>query len=216
MTEIDKARLKEVLFSDPPTDSQAAQAWDNRLAEQYKLYVEMMDKVSERRIGANTLFLSTNTGLVTLYVAAIALLADLNIINSTSVLNLLTIVVGICGIALCAFWNALINSYRDLNTGKFAVIHELEERLPSRPYRAEWIGMGEGVKRTGYIPFTHIERWIPLVFMAIYAVVMITLVVAFSTRTPPVATPVPIMIVTATPIPPTPLSVINPLPTNAP
>ncbi|HUN08572.1 MAG TPA: hypothetical protein PLQ56_18340 [Aggregatilineales bacterium] len=216
MTEIDKASLQETLFSNRPTDSQAAQAWDDRLAEQYKLYVEMMDKVSERRIAANTLFLSTNTGLVTLYVAAIALLADLNIINSTTILNLLTIVVGLCGVVLCGFWYALINSYRDLNSGKFAVIHELEQKLPARLYAAEWIGMGKVEKQSGYIPFTHIEVWIPVVFIVIYLFVMMSLLSAFSARTPAPPTPMPVIIVTATPLSTTPEAIIMPLPTNTP
>jgi len=216
MTEIDKASLQEALFSNRPTESQAAQAWDDRLAEQYKLYVEMMDKVSERRIAANTLFLSTNTGLVTLYVAAIALLADLNIINSTTILNLLTIVVGLCGVVLCGFWYALINSYRDLNSGKFAVIHELEQKLPARLYAAEWIGMGKVEKRSGYIPFTHIEVWIPVVFIVIYLFVMVSLLSAFSTRMPSAPTPMPVMIVTATPLSITSEAIIMPLPTSTP
>jgi hypothetical protein len=213
MTNIDKARLKEVLFSERPTDAQAANTWDKQLAEQYELYVEMMDKVSERRIAANTLFLTTNTGLVTLYVAAIALLADLNIINSTISLVLLTLVVGICGIVLCGFWYVLVNSYRNLNAGKFAVIHELEQRLPAHLYEAEWIGIGEG-QRSGYTPLASIERLIPIGFIFIYVLVALTLLSTFSNRVSPVPTPLPVMIVTATPAPNTPIPVINPLPTG--
>lgn len=44
----------------------------------------------------------------------------------------------IAGIALSVLWEALITSYRNLNTAKFAVIHKIEKRLPISPYEAEW------------------------------------------------------------------------------
>jgi len=123
---------------------------------------------------------------------------------------------GLCGVVLCGFWYALINSYRDLNSGKFAVIHELEQKLPARLYAAEWIGMGKVEKQSGYIPFTHIEVWIPVVFIVIYLFVMMSLLSAFSARTPAPPTPMPVIIVTATPLSTTPEAIIMPLPTNTP
>jgi hypothetical protein len=198
MSKVDRARLKEALFTERPADEKLGKAWDNHLYEQYELYVEMMDKVSERRIAANTLFLTTNTGLVALYAVAIALLADLNIINDNSILNLLTVVVGLCGILICINWFRLIRSYSDLNTGKFEVIHQLEQRLPARLYQAEWIGLGEG-KGPGYRPLTDIERAIPIIFIVIYLFVAATLLITFSQRTIPPNPPLVIQIVTATP-----------------
>ena len=34
------------------------------------------------------------------------------------------------GLIVCFIWCSLVNSYKDLNTAKFAVIHELENQLP--------------------------------------------------------------------------------------
>ena len=36
------------------------------LLEQYKLYVEMTDRISQRRMNANTFFISVNTLLLTI------------------------------------------------------------------------------------------------------------------------------------------------------
>jgi uncharacterized membrane protein YuzA (DUF378 family) len=219
MGNVDNDRLRVALFNERPTQPDEARNWDKQLYEQYELYVELMDKVSERRNQANTQFLTANTGLVGLYVVALALLADLNILNNSFTLRLLTAVVGVCGILICLFWFALINSYRNLNTGKFAVIHELEQRLPARLYEAEWIGMRKGKSLTSYIPLTHIEIGIPIVFAVIYLVVGLVLWNTFSTGSVTSAdaeraTPLPVMIVTATPE--SPLATATLIPTSTP
>jgi len=36
------------------------------------------------------------------------------------------------------FWIRNIQSYKDLNAGKFDVINEIEKHLPISPYMAEW------------------------------------------------------------------------------
>jgi len=64
----------------------------------------------------------------------------------------------------------LIRSYKQLNAGKFEVIHEIEKRLPLALYKYEWEILGEGKDKNKYYPFSHIELWIPWVFGIIYAV----------------------------------------------
>src|SRR5713101_3008355 len=106
-------------------------------AEQYKLYLELLDKISERRQTANSFFLSINTGLCALigYVFSKEALAEL---------RPLLWCVPVAGVLLSYFWLRLVRSYRDLNSAKFAVVHLIEERLPLAPYKAEWIALGEG------------------------------------------------------------------------
>ncbi len=71
----------------------------------------------------------------------------------------------------CGAWFYLLRSYRQLNTAKYQVIGQLEERLPASPYwRAEWTALGEGKDRTKYWPLSHIEKWIPVLFAATYLV----------------------------------------------
>ena len=78
------------------------------------------------------------------------------------------VIVAIAGIGFSYFWRQLVRSYRQLNTGKFKVVHELEARLPARLYDAEWVALGEGKDPEKYTPLTHIEEDVPLVFAVLY------------------------------------------------
>jgi hypothetical protein len=106
------------------------------LLEQYKQYLNMADKISDRRSTANTFFLTINT----------ALLSAFGIANLTSqkTYPLLFIVGSIGAIILSYSWYRLVRAYRDLNTAKFKVVHEIENNLPIRPFEAEWEAVGRG------------------------------------------------------------------------
>ncbi|HEY2502016.1 MAG TPA: hypothetical protein VGI68_11520, partial [Mycobacterium sp.] len=72
-------------------------------------------------------------------------------------------------LVLCLAWFWLVRSYRQLNSGKYAVIGALEERLPASPYwRAEWTALGGGKDKAIYWPLTHLEQWVPCVFAFMY------------------------------------------------
>lgn len=131
------------------------------LLDQYKLYVEMADRISSRRQSANSYFLSINT----------ALLGFIGYFGTREPTTYLWLVAA-AGVALSYLWYRLIRSYRDLNSAKFLVIHEIEKRLPLSPYEAEWEAMGRGSDPKLYKPFTHIEAGVPWVFVALHAVVL--------------------------------------------
>jgi hypothetical protein len=131
--------------------------------EQWKLYVEMADRVSNRRGLTNTFFLTLNTAIFT--VIGIVGQADPDV-SSWLLAFPLVIVLG-----ECAAWWWLVRSYRQLNTAKFKVVGALEERLPASPYwRAEWAALGEGKDWRKYLPLTHLEQWIPVLFGLVYVI----------------------------------------------
>ena len=129
--------------------------------EIYKMYVERADAISSRRESANTFFLSVNTVLIGL----------IGYLDASQVCTKLAI--GIAGSILCYFWYRLLLSYKGLNTAKFLVIHEIEKKLPLSPYDAEWEFLGRGDNSDCYKPFTHIEIWVPRVFLGLHAIAMI-------------------------------------------
>lgn len=131
------------------------------LLEQYKLYVQMADKISERRQAANAFFLTINSAIVSILAIAWPRLDDPLRVGWH-------ILVGVCGLVLSYSWYHLIRSYRDLNSGKFRVVHAIEKMLPIRPYDAEWTAVGRGENSKLYLPFTHIETKVPWVFLVIY------------------------------------------------
>ncbi|MBX7266895.1 hypothetical protein KIF24_13245 [Micromonospora sp. Llam7] len=135
--------------------------------EQYKLYVEMADRVSARRATANTFFLAANTAVFT---AVNVGWAHLQAPRWTFVLPLVMLVVQ------CLAWYWILRSYRQLSSAKFRVVGLLEERLPASPYwRAEWKGLGSGRDRSLYWPLAHLEQAVPGVFALAYLLLLGTL-----------------------------------------
>jgi len=165
MGEDSPSKLEKALFNVPPKELMASPSGQVFL-EQYKSYLEYIDKVSERRQNANSFFLSLNTGVC-------ALLGYIFSKDSAPELKSLIWVLPIAGIFLSYFWYRLVTSYSQLNSGKFAVLHLMEKYLPAAPYRAEWVAMGEGKDKSLYTPLTHLEIWIPRLFILMYLVLMI-------------------------------------------
>ncbi|MBT0772339.1 hypothetical protein KIH74_25565 [Kineosporia sp. J2-2] len=156
--------IRATLWNDAPTAGNPPGPGDTDTAvllEQYKLYAEMADRVSERRGQANAFFLSVNTTVA----AGIALFAE----HSVDTARPLLIAPWLILLGQCLAWFWLLRSYRQLNSAKFAVIGALEERLPASPYwRAEWAALGGGTDPARYWPLSHVEQWVPWVFALAY------------------------------------------------
>ena len=141
------------------------------LLEIYKLHAELADRVSQRREGANRLFVTLLTG--TLIFLAAFLRYGAEIIPVGAVLT----AVGIFGIFLSAAWYIIIRSYRQLNSGKFAALHELEKKLAYPFFKREWELLEEGKSRSRYWRLTVVETFLPFIFASLY----IALIVIFFT-----------------------------------
>jgi hypothetical protein len=134
--------------------------FEKHIFEQYKLYVEMADRISARRMLANSFFLGTHTALIT---ALSALIKEK--ILQPSLLGLMPFIVALL---LCFIWWRLVISYQQLNSGKFKIVHQLEQMLPTAPYDAEWLILGEGKDKKIYSPLTHVENFVPICFGLFY------------------------------------------------
>jgi len=132
------------------------------LFEQYKLYVESAEKISERRVSANNYLLTVNAFLVTLY----------GLVAASRFNTIWMILVPVAGFLVALTWHRIITSYRDLNTVKFKVVHELEQQMPAALYDYEWHKAGEG-RGKAYHPLSHLERWVPIIFMVLYVLLAI-------------------------------------------
>jgi hypothetical protein len=140
-------------------------AEENKATEQYlelyKLAVEMADRVSARRATANAFFLTVNTALLAFV--------------SSGSLNVLWLVAW-AGIALSATWWVLLQSYRELNAAKCDVITEMENNLDVKVFGDEWKRLKEKRQegwRGRYAEFGMVERFVPLIFAALYTAVFI-------------------------------------------
>lgn len=131
--------------------------------EQYKLFVQMADQVSERRLKANTFYTTLH---VSFYGAMwVLLVRELGSIRTASFaeLSLLTLPFLLLGV-ICLCWWFNIRSYDQLNGQKFVILHEMERNLPEQPWTKEWTLLGEGKEYwQAYYPLSRLERWVPLV-----------------------------------------------------
>lgn len=136
--------------------------YNNLLLEQYKIMVESANKTSERRDNTNKFYITINT-------AILSIAGYLNLLNQP---DLIRILIPLLGIIISINWYRHIESYKNLNTGKYAVICELEKRLPAKLFGYEWEVLGEG-KTKSYKQTTEIELIIPTLLILAYMLIFI-------------------------------------------
>ena len=137
------------------------------LLEVYRLHAELADRVSQRRDGANRLYVSLLLALV-LFLAALSRFGSGDLPG-----NVVVVVIGTVGIALSVSWLLVIRSYRQLNTGKLTALHELEEHLAYPFFKREWELLGEGKDRRRYWRLTQAEAVLPWIFLLVFLVVVV-------------------------------------------
>ena len=144
-----------------------ADSEQDQLLDIYKLHAELADRVSQRREGANRLYVSLHVGLVVF----IAALLRFGFGDAPERLVLGT--VGGVGALLSVSWFVVIRSYRQLNTEKFRVLHELEKRLPYQFFALEWDPEAKGEKSNRYWKLTHVEVTLPVIFFAMFLALIV-------------------------------------------
>ena len=120
--------------------------------------VEMANGVSQRRDTMNNLFVTLNIAVI----AAVSWMWDVK-----------TVFLCVAGLVICVVWLLYINNFKRLNTAKFRVIYDLEERLGVTPFKDDW----DILKKTKrYLEGTKLERILPIAFALGYAVVFVILI----------------------------------------
>ncbi len=64
-------------------------------------------------------------------------------------------------------------SYKELNSLKFSVIHEMEKLLPFACYDREWESLKEESGTRNYFRLTRIEQYVPFLLMAPYIMLLV-------------------------------------------
>lgn len=127
------------------------------LLAQWQTCVEMANSVSQRRDTMNNLFITINSGIMAF---------------ASFTFEPKTFFTFLAGILICILWIIFIRNYKELNTAKFKIIHDLEQQLPTSPFKDEW----NIIKMRGkYVNSTSLEYWLPGTFLVIYVVFSITL-----------------------------------------
>lgn len=131
------------------------------LVELYRIYHDSIENVAKKRQSANSFFLTFCTSIVGL----LGLTTASTVMHGQRLIPLLTMALGAVS---SFFWFRLIESYRQLNTGKFAVLISMEETLGIELYKKEWEFLGAGKDTKKYHPLTRVERIVPCVFLTIF------------------------------------------------
>lgn len=160
------------------------------ILEQYKLYMEMLDRNTKRRLETNTLFISINVFIVTI----------------TSLFNkgnpLVLGLVCFAGILFSLVWYFLLVNYNVINAAKWDVLYNMEKLLPYDPFHKEWdspdgvtykpqnpesllsfckgffndlvsLCCDKGKNAKNYHSISELERNLPRIFTALYVVLFI-------------------------------------------
>lgn len=122
------------------------------MLEQWKVYVQMANNISERRWKSNTFFTTINATIISVCASNFV---DIN-------KNLVSII----GILISLAWFSSIRSYKMLNSAKFSIINKIEGNLPIQGFREEW----DKLKSEKYFKLTTNEYYVPIIFIFIYIV----------------------------------------------
>ena len=132
------------------------------LLEIYKIHAELADRVSQRREGANRLYVSLLSVILVLLPALLRY--ETGIIPVWIVLG----IAGVLGMLLSVAWYINIRSYRQLNKGKFDTLLRLEEKLAYPFFKREWELLEEGRNKSRYWRLTIVETFLPIGFFLLF------------------------------------------------
>ncbi len=177
MTEEQIKQLEMILYTPPQiahetlyVSRDSMRNWHGIFFEQYKLYVEMTDRISDRRGHTNTFFISVTAALLAAIGTFMAISLDNRQNQHQWVLFLVAALVSVGGIAICGVWRQLLAHYQKLNSAKFEVINFMERKLPAQGFKAEW----KILKKRNYTGLSEIEKKIPTRIQYVFMVATFT------------------------------------------
>jgi len=127
----------------------------------------MSDRISARREGANKIFLSANS-IIFAFLATQGTFYKIHVFIS------------IVGILISFVWATMIQNYKNVNSAKYAVIHEMENMLPWKVYKDEWDKLEQGKNKRIYAKLTVVEKRLPWILLVFHAFLFVySLIVVF-------------------------------------
>lgn len=162
-------QFSDILFpyGPPKGENESHQAFDL-----YKIMVASSEALVNRRQGVNTFFLTMNGAFLTASGLIVQRTGDL----ALGAMGIF--VLALAGALLCAAWRSLINSFGQLNRGKFKVINAIERHFVAAIYAAEWEALGRGENPKIYRSFTSREIWVPNALLVLHALTALAALLA--------------------------------------
>jgi hypothetical protein len=131
------------------------------LLELYKIHIEMIDRISQRRGVSNQFYTSVISALLGIITFSIDKIKEYKLICTS---------IALLGFFICIIWIASIHSYKQLNSAKFKVLYKIEEKLVFQFYREEWFILKNNNK---YETLTYWEKLSPIVLVIPFIIIFI-------------------------------------------
>jgi len=148
------------LLGVPP--DQYGESWTGDALDLYGRYLGTAETTRSLRGHANTYLLSANSLLLSLSGVLLTVTDE-----DTGWL----VAIPIAGLLLTVAWVALLSQYRHINRSKLAVLMEIEDLLPIRPFRREEAYF------ENYVALSTVEQGIAALFAVVYVVLGVATVV---------------------------------------
>ncbi len=164
MSSLDHTNISQELWNDEATENYSNELYQTLLVEQYKLYVEMYDRITARRSLANTFFLTLHA----IFISGLGL----SLRNTASITGVGLLLFPLLGLlVLCYAWWRLVQYYRRVSNAKEIVIAEMEKRLPSNP---SWSAERKAMQiDRPYNSLRRMEIILPFIFGLLYVLTYI-------------------------------------------
>lgn len=144
---------KLLIEDESDIDKESRKSYYSLLMEQYKIMIDTSERLMDRRQATSNLYTTVCTALVALVGSSFAL-------KNMFALSVIFCCVGIVSIILAVNWNHALESYSRNNEGKFAVLNEIEKRLPANMFDSEY----RYNKLKGIKSFASREKMLPWIF----------------------------------------------------
>lgn len=162
----------------------------NKVAfDEFKLFYESAEKVTDRRLAANR----WNYSICIVILGAIAVIISWSLGKPSFLITGLVAVVLLSGMAAlyCSLWIGQIRDLKELNNAKFTVINDManylsfgdgsnEKLISFKPFEKEWKALksakiAEGVKSIGIVALrsSNIEYLVPKAFRVLFMLIML-------------------------------------------
>lgn len=132
--------------------------------QQYRLFVDSAERISERRNHMNAFFIALHS----LFVSGLSFFES----------SILVFILPICifGSILALLWWYMLCNYRSLNKAKFKIIQEIEKHLPINLYCTEWSlykMRKHWYNPNRYLSFSRLEMILPILLILVYIYIII-------------------------------------------
>lgn len=143
--------------------------------EEYKLFSELVQRLSERRQAASQTYLAVNTAAF----GVLAFLAKDAGFHGWGLVGV-SVPLFLVGTIACVIWHKIVTHFREIIGWHYERLRDMEEVLPdsARVYSREWERFYQAQASKKGFSFSQLEIWLPRLFIALYAVYALGMIVA--------------------------------------